>query len=146
MKPRGTICLPLLAMLACSAPAASQDRDIFTEVVAPIFERRCLSCHNSDERKGGLSLHSEEAMRRGGEGGAIVQDGDVENSSLIAYISGDEPEMPKDGQPLTADEVTAIRLWADGGAKWSEPTQLEDKSLADMNWWSLKPLRRPPLP
>ena len=50
------------------------------------------------------------------------------------------------GGPLTAEEVAAIRAWIAAGAAWPEGLVLKDRSLADANWWSLKPLSRPPVP
>jgi len=65
---------------------------------------------------------------------------------LLAHVSGAEPEMPKDGKPLVAGEVEALRQWLLAGAPWPEGLLLSDKSLADANWWSLLPIRRPALP
>jgi hypothetical protein len=63
MKLCATICLALASLPAVQL--AAQESDLFTQDVRPILERRCLSCHNEDDRKGGLSLHSEEALRSG---------------------------------------------------------------------------------
>lgn len=125
---------------------AAEPTGAFAEQVAPIFERHCVSCHNDADREGGLSLQSAKAMRTGGDGGEILNADDPTASSLMEYISGDEPEMPKDGEPLTSDEVAAILKWVEDGASWPSEIKLEDKSLADMNWWSLKPIERPTIP
>jgi len=126
------------------AHAQSQDSDFETRI-APIFERRCVSCHNDDDRKGELSLQSAEGLRTGGESGPAIG-ADAEASLLLDYVIGDEPEMPKDAARLSTSEVDSIRRWIAAGAKWPQSRRLEDKALVDTNWWSLQPLARPVLP
>jgi mono/diheme cytochrome c family protein len=118
----------------------------FRRDIAPIFERRCLSCHNGAEKKGNLSLQTEKEAFAGGENGAAIEPGKPAASLLLDYISGDKPEMPKKGPPLKKEEVALIRDWIAAGAKWPADLALLDRAVADSNWWSLQPLVRPPLP
>jgi mono/diheme cytochrome c family protein len=138
--------LLLLAAFARAEPAATpQSEKLFQESIAPIFERRCVSCHSGDEPKGGLSLASAEALRKGGESGPAIVTGKSDESLIVSYISGDEPEMPK-GQPrLSASDVAAIRQWVEAGAPWPAEIKLEDRSKSGP-WWSLAPLVRPAVP
>jgi Protein of unknown function (DUF1553)/Protein of unknown function (DUF1549)/Planctomycete cytochrome C len=133
------ICL-LIALLAGSVHA---DDQLFRERIAPIFESRCVRCHEGEKPKGGLSLVSAGKLQKGGENGPDVAPGKPDESSLLDYVSGDKPEMPKDGKPLSADEVAAIREWIQDGAVWPAGTELTDKRQYDFNWWSLRPLERP---
>ena len=41
----------------------------FDEQVAPVLARHCLECHGETIRKGGLSLATEDAARKGGDSG-----------------------------------------------------------------------------
>jgi hypothetical protein len=43
------------------------------------------------------------------------------NSPLLEEISGDDPSMPKEGDPLTKDEVAVIERWINEGAKNDTP-------------------------
>ena len=97
-----------LAYSAAASPLLAAD-NIFESRVASLLERRCVSCHNDQDNEGELSLQSEEALRRGGENGVVIDRDDPAASSLLEYVSGDDPEMPKEGDPLSADEVAAIR-------------------------------------
>jgi hypothetical protein len=134
----------LVAVVALNT-AIGADVD-FRRDVAPIFEKRCLSCHNGAEKKGKLSLQTEKEALAGGENGAAIEPGKPEGSLLLDYISGDKPEMPKKGPPLKKEEVALIRDWIAAGAKWPADLALLDRAVADSNWWSLQPLVRPPLP
>jgi hypothetical protein len=136
------ICL-LIALLAGAVHA---DEQLFRERVAPIFESRCVRCHEGKKPKGGLSLVSSRQLQKGGESGPVVMPGKPDESSLLDYVSGEKPEMPKDGKPLSASEVSAIRTWIQDGAVWPAGVELIDKRQFDFNWWSLRPLERPSPP
>jgi mono/diheme cytochrome c family protein len=114
--------------------------------VADVFERHCLSCHNDQERQGGLSLSSAASFGKGGDEGPIVDLNTPAESLLLKMISGSEPEMPQDSSPLSDHDVATIKSWLETGAAWPGDRQLQDRSLADLNWWSLKPLQRPSIP
>jgi hypothetical protein len=137
----------LASMVSLSLAAVGHaDEGLFKDKVAPVFEKRCVSCHNDETPKGGLSLQSRDKAFAGGESGLAIAVGKPDESLILDYISGDAPEMPKKGEPLTKDEVTAIRQWIAAGAAWPKERVLQDLSLADLNWWSLRPLTRPALP
>src|SRR6267142_5417897 len=136
------ICL-LIALLADSVHG---DDKLFRERVAPIFESRCVRCHEGEKPKGGLSLVSIRHLQKGGESGLVVVPGKPDESSLLDYVSGDNPEMPKDGKPLSSEEIAAIRGWIQDGAVWPAGVELTDKRQYDFNWWSLRPLERPSPP
>lgn len=115
--------------------------------VASIFQSHCLACHNDDDKKGGLSLQSVEALRAGGDSGVVVEGGRPDDSPLLTAITetDGEAEMPQDADPLSAEDVAAIRDWISKGAKWPTSVKLEPKRDAP-TWWSLQPLKRPQAP
>ena len=127
-----------LLMTICSIAGAEEVR--FQDQIAPIFEKRCVSCHNDEEREGGLSLVDRASAIQGGEGGALFTAGDGKNALLLEYVTGDMPEMPKQGPPLADSDIALLRKWIEQGARWPKSQRLADKSMADRNWWSLKPL------
>lgn len=135
--------------LRAADPPPTDSAAIFREQVAPIFSRRCLSCHNETERKGGLSLLSAKGLAAGGDGGEVVVPGDVEEEStlveLVTPVDG-KAAMPKEADPLSGEELAAIRRWIETGAKWPEELVLKPAVVSDRNWWSLRPLVRPAVP
>uniref|UniRef100_A0A7C2NYX3 DUF1553 domain-containing protein n=1 Tax=Schlesneria paludicola TaxID=360056 RepID=A0A7C2NYX3_9PLAN len=126
--------------------AAQPEDALFSERVAPVLERRCVSCHNDAEAKGGLSLQSADGLRKGGDSGPALQAGRPEASLLLDYLTGDKPEMPKTGPPLSMAEIAALREWIAAGAVWPAGRVLEERPQADLDWWSLQPLHRPEVP
>jgi uncharacterized membrane protein len=103
------------------APSAT----FFAVRVEPIFENKCLNCHNPEKRKGKLQLDSFENVMRGGKDGIVVKPGDPKHSELFRRINLSPEEkdfMPTDGKPpLTASEVKVIELWIASGASSSLP-------------------------
>jgi len=93
--------------------------DPFLDLVGPMFEQRCSSCHNDDKRQGELVLMSYEELMRGGETGSAVVAGRPEASELFYRISlppGDDAFMPAEGKtPLTEAQVSIIEWWIAAG-------------------------------
>jgi hypothetical protein len=103
------------------APAAktglTYDKDI-----KPLFEKACFKCHGPEKQKAKLRVDSLEAVKKGGEDGAIFEVGKSEKSRLvhsIARILDEDENMPPEGkaEPLTKDQVALVRAWIDQGAK-----------------------------
>src|SRR5687767_13342415 len=96
-SPMHRVCpaVAVFAILAAASCCAGAEDD--APQVASIFERRCLSCHNSAEKKGGLSLATAKDMLAGGESGAILVSGKPAESLLLDFVTGEKPEMPKSG-------------------------------------------------
>ncbi|MCA9164941.1 MAG: hypothetical protein KDA62_18240, partial [Planctomycetales bacterium] len=75
------------SFLLATGSVRAVDRDpaaaAFRDRVAPILERRCWSCHNDQDRKGGLSLETGQALAKGGDSGEVVVAGEPESSYLL---------------------------------------------------------------
>jgi hypothetical protein len=131
-------CLLVWTGIAVSAEPVSFQRD-----VAPILQRRCLSCHNERDHRGELSLQSADALNAGGESGKVIETGNAESSYLLDLLipTDGTAEMPKGEPPLSTEEIATIRRWIAEGAVWPEAVVLEPPVL-----WSLKPLVKPEVP
>ena len=75
-------CLLVWTGIAVSAEPVSFQRD-----VAPILQRRCLSCHNERDHRGELSLQSADALNAGGESGKVIETGNAESSYLLDLLT-----------------------------------------------------------
>lgn len=133
-------------MLLVCLPAVARADGELPDAVRTIFERRCVSCHQSPDAKGGLDLTTAAALRVGGESGESIVAGDADASVLMEYVVGNEPLMPKKGEPLSAAEVQALRDWINAGAAWPDAVKLSDQKFAGAKWWSTEPLTRPTVP
>ena len=125
----------ILLSLSTFADAASVD---FEKEVAPILKSHCLRCHLPGEENGDVSLATIQDLRSND----YIIPGDADNSYLLDLISpsGVKPaEMPKDGEPLTPEQIALVRRWVNEGANWPDKFVLEAESHIDANWWSLLP-------
>ena len=136
-----TTLFPLFATSYCDLTFAESIN--FQRDVAPILTRRCLSCHNDRDRRGGLSLLSAKSTAKGGESGLVIKPGQPKASYLLEVVIPVDgtAEMPKDEPPLKAKEVEIIRKWIASGAQWPDNLVLRPPLL-----WSLQPLARPAVP
>ena len=50
--------------------------------VWPILKRHCWGCHSGGDAKGGLSVDTVADMRKGGDGGALCDDGALQPLTL----------------------------------------------------------------
>lgn len=87
----------------------------FAEEVAPVFNQRCVACHNTRTAKGRLNMDSYTALMKGGESGEIIDAGDGELSTLCIMI--EDGSMPKDADPLTEEQFAVVKRWVELGAK-----------------------------
>jgi uncharacterized membrane protein len=112
--------------------------DIFTDAVMPIFQAKCVSCHNPKKKKGELLLTSYEEILAGGKTREGVIPGNTASSEIYKRITlpNDHKEfMPSDGKkPLTETQTQILEWWIETGAHRKMPiTKLNpDKNMADV--------------
>jgi uncharacterized membrane protein len=97
---------------------------VFRDVIEPVFESKCISCHNPDKTKGGLVLIDEKSVLKGGKDGKILVAGQPQLSLLLQRIhmpEGEKKHMPPSGKPqLTADEMNLLFLWIKENAEFKK--------------------------
>lgn len=103
MSDRALLLTLVLALLFFATDVSAQgepkaDETFFTEHVAPIFERSCLSCHNDKNRKGAYSLQTAPSALVEG----IVEPGAPAPSYFLDLRTG------------KASEATGAALWVKG--------------------------------
>ncbi|WP_437225195.1 c-type cytochrome domain-containing protein [Planctomicrobium sp. SH661] len=97
------------------APPA--EKVTFVDDVLPIFRSKCGSCHNANDKKGGLVLDNYSAMMLGGSSGTSIEAGDAGNSYLFSLIThASEPKMPPNADKLPAEQLAVIEKWINLGA------------------------------
>ena len=88
---------------------------VYRDVIQPIFENKCIGCHNADKLKGGLMLIDEQSVLKGGKSGKLFVPGQPQVSLLLQRIHLPEEEkkhMPPSGKiQLTAAEMNVFYQW-----------------------------------
>ena len=121
-SPESSLARFVFCLLALSLSAFAEDQPVsYYHDVVPVFKRNCNGCHRPGKTKSLLDLTSFTALTKGGKHGDAVKAGDAQGSRLWKNITGDEPEMPNEGDPLSREEVAIIERWIVQGAKDDTP-------------------------
>ncbi len=107
----------LAGSFAANSQAADAPKVTYADHVLPILRAKCLSCHNTDKKSGGLDLSNFTAVKAGGGSGEIFDPGNSGASILWKVINHEEePKMPPNSEKLPAEMLAVIKNWIDGGA------------------------------
>ncbi len=104
--------------------------DVYLDLISPILDRRCVSCHNNDKKKGDLDVTTYAMLMSGGENGEVVIPGNAEMSDLYRRITLPETHddfMPTEGKPPMSEDEVAIMGW------WIETTAPEEGYFVGLN-------------
>ena len=92
---------------------------LYEDVIKPILNNNCVSCHNPKKTKGALLLHSEDGILKGGESGEVLQANNAEESDLFARMIlplENDDHMPPEGKTQPSkEEIKLVGVWIDAG-------------------------------
>jgi uncharacterized membrane protein/mono/diheme cytochrome c family protein len=94
---------------------------VYRELIQPIFDAKCVSCHGNEVKRGGLNMSHPDSLLLGGDGGQIVFAGNLEESELFRRITLSQKNikfMPPTANVLTYDEIKTVEWWIDQGASF----------------------------
>ena len=121
------ILLILTTLVACDDTLTVQDVDAkiipsskvsFADHIYPIFQVKCISCHNATNPDGGLDLTTYATATADLN---VIFPGDPDNSRIVMAVEGNTPPiepMPPIGyaKPLTANQIQGLKTWIKEGA------------------------------
>ncbi len=97
-----------------------EQKVVYADIIAPIFENRCNQCHKEEKAKGKLRMDNYEMLVKGGKEGPSIEPGSAEKSNVIVRMAlplDEDEHMPPDGKPEPEPhEVVLIKWWLDSGA------------------------------
>jgi hypothetical protein len=116
------VLLPFLVL-----PASAVD---FSKEVYPVLQRACFECHGAEVQKADLRLDT-----------ASPKHAEIGQELLrrVQLPREDKEAMPKRGERLKPEQITALKAWIDDGAKWPE-------KIENLTHWSYIPPVRPKVP
>ena len=99
-----------------------EDAVVFSHMVKPILQEKCMSCHNSKKAKGELVMETEQLLLKGGKSGKLWDSTDANLGLMLKRIHlplEARKHMPPQGKPqLTNDEIAVLSNWIKGGANF----------------------------
>ncbi len=97
---------------------------LYRDIIVPILDSRCYSCHSSRKQKGQLRLDDMQHILRGGKHGEIIKGNIPDSSSLYSRLMlppEDEHHMPPNEKPQPSSaEIALIQVWIDEGADFEK--------------------------
>ncbi|MBC7572427.1 MAG: chitobiase/beta-hexosaminidase C-terminal domain-containing protein [Spirosoma sp.] len=109
-----------MAQYQKKVPVDVQQAVVFADVIQPIFEQKCITCHNANKLKGELALHDAASVQKGGKTGKLFVAGKPDISLLLQRIHlpmDEKKHMPPTGKAqLTPAEIRLLSLWVKGQA------------------------------
>lgn len=87
---------------------------IYPHVIKPIFETKCIRCHNEANARGGISMDSPEALLTDALGDPVIYPGDLEKSlgyQRMILSPWNQHFMPPSGPPVTYHEKRLVEWW-----------------------------------
>jgi cytochrome c553 len=140
------LCIVIFAATVSAAdlPPPADRRIDFDRDVRPLLVKHCYRCHGPEKQRSGLRLDRKADALKGGDDGPVIISGKSAESRLVRLTAGLDPDrlMPPKGERLTREQIGVLRAWIDQGADWPGAAEAADPR----EWWSLRPLSRPPLP
>jgi len=91
----------------------------FKQDIAPLLQKKCVTCHGPDKSKGKFRLDSFESLRKPGESGDLpIVPTAPDRSKLFQLITAKDPDdrMPQKDDPLSAAQIAVIERWIKQGA------------------------------
>lgn len=94
---------------------------VYDDMIAPVFEAKCMSCHNEQRAKSDFRMTTYQNLLKGGESGhPAVSAGAPPESEVYRRVSlpeGHKDRMPPEGKsPMKESEVALLRFWIAAGA------------------------------
>lgn len=93
---------------------------VYYDLVAPVFQQKCYSCHSAVKMKGGLRMDTKSLLFKGGKHGPVIEPGNTTSSDLLQRIllplEDDKHMAPKEEPQLNKEEVALLNWWIATGA------------------------------
>ena len=135
------LCFVMLLPFVAADNHAGDTPVSYHSQIVPILKRSCQGCHHPGDPNGGLIVTTYTDLKQGGMAGdATIIPGKPDDSLIIELISGDEPAMPQNMEPLSAEEVELFRRWILEGANDDTPAEVDDMAEGNYPVYTVPPV------
>lgn len=99
-----------------------KDLLVFEDLILPVLEDKCQSCHNQYKIKGGLIMTSYAGLQKGGDSEKPLLVSNVPSESELYHRitlpeDHDDKMPPMEKTPMNEDEIALIHWWIQAGAE-----------------------------
>lgn len=92
---------------------------IYADLIQPVLEQKCMSCHSDTKSQGGLNMSTYALLLEGGEHGAVIEPEAPLGSEIVRRVTINPASvkyMPTKGTPMTFTEINLLSWWIESGA------------------------------
>jgi mono/diheme cytochrome c family protein len=101
---------------------------VYRDLVHPIFQSRCVSCHGEKKQKGDLRLDEPDGMLAGGKSGKAIVPGKPDLGELLKRLTlplENRDHMPPKNKPqLTDQEIALLKWWVADSADFDKKVRM----------------------
>lgn len=125
-----------IGLVDAPPPVPAAELTLYDAVFAGPIGQYCVACHKPDRVRGGLLMHTLDAILEGGETGPSIVYGNLAASELYTRITlpeDDDFHMPPDGRKgFSATQVEWFRWWINSGIAGDVPAASVTDAPADI--------------
>jgi uncharacterized membrane protein len=100
-----------------------QEAVAYRDIIQPILQARCYTCHGKGKQKGKLRLDDSVSIMKGGEDGEVIDVHHTEQSEMIKRlllpVDNDDHMPPREKPQPTESQINLIRWWIADGADFN---------------------------
>jgi uncharacterized membrane protein len=100
-----------------------QEAYVYGDVIQPMLQARCYSCHGPHKQKNNLRLDDPQWILKGGKHGAVLNANSEESKllkRLLLPLDDDDHMPPRRKAQFTEKEIALIHWWIDAGADFNK--------------------------
>ncbi len=126
----------LLSIVSLCSLEAQEGTTFFEQTIRPILSANCLACHSEKSQTSGLSLETRESVLKGGNRGATVEPGNLDESTLIQAVRQTGKLKMPPGRKLKPEEISALEKWVASGLPMAAGVAKSKRPGAD--YWAFR--------
>ncbi len=97
-----------------------QEGFAYTDVIKPILQTKCYSCHGANKQKGKLRMDDQQLLMKGGKDGKVIEPGNADQSKMIKRlllpVDNEDHMPPKEKPQPTESQIALLHWWISNGA------------------------------
>jgi uncharacterized membrane protein len=101
-----------------------QQAYVYADIIKPIFQNKCYSCHGPNRQKGKLRLDDSLHLLQGGKDGKVIYPGNANESQLIKRlllpVDNEDHMPPKEKVQPSESQIALLEWWINQGANFQK--------------------------
>ncbi len=97
-----------------------QEAYVYSDVVKPILQTKCYSCHGENKQKGKLRMDDSLLLMKGGKDGKVIKAGNAKESEMIKRlllpVDNEDHMPPKEKSQPSENQIALLDWWINQGA------------------------------